>query len=232
LEIMLEPIQALSEGRARHFEISWRFLAADATGIELPPLAGSGLLARMNAAGVIRAARVAQRLAERGREGDVLTAIDVETLTDPGFLDAVIAQAQAARGMGLILSLSQASARLLTDAQMSGLSALKAAGCRFALEDVVDLKMDFAALRAGGFTFVKLEAPVFLEGLPAATGRVAASDLCRFLGDFGLTLIVGRIEDDWMLARILGFGVQFGMGGLFGGPKLVKAEVVGEPAAA
>jgi hypothetical protein len=26
--------------------------------------------------------------------------------------------------------------------------------------------------------------------------------------------------------------VQFGMGGLFGGPKLVKAEVVGEPAAA
>jgi cyclic-di-GMP phosphodiesterase, flagellum assembly factor TipF len=115
---------------------------------------------------------------------------------------------------------------------MSGLSALKAAGCRFALEDVVDLKMDFAALRAGGFTFVKLEAPLFLEGLPAATGRVAASDLCRFLGDFGLTLIVGRIEDDWMLARILGFGVQFGMGGLFGGPKLVKAEVVGEPAAA
>ena len=73
---------------------------------------------------------------------------------------------------------------------------------------------------------------MFLEGLAAAGGRVAASDLGRFFGDIGLTLIVARIEDDWMLARILGFGVQSGMGGLFGGPKLVKAEVVGEPAAA
>jgi cyclic-di-GMP phosphodiesterase TipF (flagellum assembly factor) len=97
---------------------------------------------------------------------------------------------------------------------------------------VGDLKMDFAALKTAGFAFVKLEAPAFLEGLPGAGGRVAASDVGRFLQDFGLTLIVARIEDDWMLARILGFGVQFGMGGLFGGPKLVKAEVVGEPAAA
>ena len=59
-------------------------------------------------------------------------------------------------------------------------------------------------------------------GMPAA-------DICRHLADFGLTLIVGRIEDDWLLARILGFGVLLGKGTLFGGPKLVKAEVLGEP---
>ena len=44
-----------------------------------------------------------------------------------------------------------------------------------------------------------------------------ASDICRHLADFGLSLIVGRIEDDWLLARILGFGVLFGKGALFGG---------------
>jgi cyclic-di-GMP phosphodiesterase TipF (flagellum assembly factor) len=232
METLLEPIQALNEGRARHFEISARFLAADGGAVETSALERTGLIARMDAAGVVRAARVAQRLGERGREGNVLTRIAAESLTDPGFIDAVVQQAKHARGMGLILALSQTAARTLTDLQISGLNALTTAGCRFALEDVGDLKMDFASLKALGFGFVKLEAPVFLEGLAAAGGRVAASDVVRFLADYGLTLIVARIEDDWMLARILGFGVQFGMGGLFGGPKLVKAEVVGEPAAA
>ena len=232
METLLEPIQALNEGRARHFEISARFLAADAVAIDTSGLEHTGLIARMDAAGVIRAARVAHRLGERGREGNVLTRIAAESLTDPGFIDAVAQQAKNARGMGLILALSQAAARTLTDVQISGLNALTTAGCRFALEEVGDLKMDFASLKAVGFAFVKLEAPVFLEGLAAAGGRVAAADVVRFLGEYGLTMIVARIEDDWMLARILGFGVQFGMGGLFGGPKLVKAEVVGEPAAA
>jgi cyclic-di-GMP phosphodiesterase, flagellum assembly factor TipF len=232
METLLEPIQALNEGRARHFEISARFLAADGGAIDTSALERTGLIARMDAAGVVRAARVAHRLGERGREGNVLTRIAAESLTDPGFIDAVVQQAKQARGMGLILALSQTAARTLTDIQISGLNALTTAGCRFALEEVGDLKMDFAGLKALGFAFVKLEAPVFLEGLAAASGRVAASDVVRFLADYGLTLIVARIEDDWMLARILGFGVQFGIGGLFGGPKLVKAEVVGDPAAA
>jgi cyclic-di-GMP phosphodiesterase, flagellum assembly factor TipF len=232
MEVLLEPIQALNEGRARHFEICARFLDVDGAGIETAPLQRTGLVPRMDAAGVVRAARVAQKLGERGREGNVLTSIAAESLTDPGFIDVVSTQAKAARGMGLILSLGQAAARDLTDVQSNGLSTLRAAGCRFALEQVADLDMDFTALKPAGFAFVKLEAPVFLEGLPHASSKVAASDLNRFFADFGLTLIVARIEDDWMLARILGFGVQFGMGGLFGGPKLVKAEVVEEPAAA
>jgi EAL domain-containing protein (putative c-di-GMP-specific phosphodiesterase class I) len=232
MEVLLEPIQALNEGRARHFEISARFLDVDGAGIETAALQRTGLVPRMDAAGVVRAARVAQKLGERGREGNVLTSIATESLTDPGFIDVVSTQAKAARGMGLILSLGQAAARDLTDVQSNGLSTLRVAGCRFALEQVADLDMDFTVLKPAGFAFVKLEAPVFLEGLPHAGSKVAASDLNRFFADFGLTLIVARIEDDWMLARILGFGVQFGMGGLFGGPKLVKAEVVEEPAAA
>ena len=59
-----------------------------------------------------------------------------------------------------------------------------------------------------------------------------ASDICRHLADFGLSLIVGHIEDDWLLARILGFGVLFGKGALFGGARLVKDEVVAASTAA
>jgi len=68
--------------------------------------------------------------------------------------------------------------------------------------------------------------------LPAAGGRVPAADICRHLATFGLALIVGRIDDDWLLARILGFGVLYGKGALFGGPRLVKDEVVAASTAA
>jgi len=72
--------------------------------------------------------------------------------------------------------------------------------------------------------------PVFL--LAPGGVRIPASDICRHLSDFGLTLIVGRIEDDWLLARILGFGVLLGNGTLFGAPKLVKPEIVSDRGAA
>ena len=134
--------------------------------------------------------------------------------------------------MSLVLSFAQSEMRTLTPAHTQALAALSTVGFRFALEEVTDLDMDFAALKEMGFAFVELDAPVFLDGLPAAGGRVPASDICRHLADFGLTLIVGRIEDDWLLARILGFGVLFGKGALFGAPRLVKDEVVAAPAAA
>jgi cyclic-di-GMP phosphodiesterase TipF (flagellum assembly factor) len=105
-------------------------------------------------------------------------------------------------------------------------------GFRFGLEAVTDLDMDFAGLKKMGFAFVELDAPVFLDGLPCAGGRIPAADVCRHLADFGLTLVVGHIDDDWLLARILGFGVMFGKGTLFGGPRLVKDEVVAGHAAA
>jgi cyclic-di-GMP phosphodiesterase, flagellum assembly factor TipF len=99
-------------------------------------------------------------------------------------------------------------------------------GFRFALEDVSDLDMDFEALTAAGFAFAKFDARIFLEGLPAQGGLIPAADLCRYLAHLGLTLIVGRIDDEAQLAKVLGFGALFGQGTLFGAPRPVKAEVL------
>ena len=105
---------------------------------------------------------------------------------------------------------------------------MAAAGFGFALEDVTDLDMDFGGAQGHGLRVRQARRAGVPRGPAGAGGRIPASDICRHLSDFGLTLIVGRIEDDWLLARILGFGVLFGKGTLFGGPKLVKAEVVAE----
>jgi cyclic-di-GMP phosphodiesterase TipF (flagellum assembly factor) len=236
MDVLLEPIHALPEGRTRHFEVAVRLLAADGMVLEQAEFAraarGSGLMPRIDAAKIIRAARVARRLGERGREGSVLTAIAGESLTDKSFVNAAASQRGTDGRMNLVLCFTQGDVRTFTPAHAAALGSLSTAGFGFALEEVSDLDMDFAAIAGMGFAFVKLDAPAFLEGLAVPGGRIPSSDICRYLADFGLTLIVGRIEDDWLLARILGFGVLFGKGALFGGPKLVKADVFHGSAAA
>lgn len=233
IEVLLEPIRALAEGRASHYEVSMRLLTADGKTIEQTEFSrtaqGSGLMPRIDAARMLRAARVARRLGERGRQGSVLAAMAGESLTNDEFLDAAALQPGTDGRIGLVLSFTQSDVRTFTPVHAEALGSMAAGGFGFALEDVTDLDMDFGGLKAMGFEFVKLDAQVFLEGLRAPSGRVPASDICRYLSEFGLTLIVGRIEDEWLLARILGFGVLLGKGTLFGGSKLVKAEVVAEP---
>jgi cyclic-di-GMP phosphodiesterase TipF (flagellum assembly factor) len=236
LEVLLEPIHTLAEGRPRHYEISMRLLAADGAAIEqrdyARAAAGSGLMPRIDAARMLRAARVARRLSERGRQGSVLAATAGESLADEAFLDAAALQPGTDGRIRLVLAFAQSDVRSFTPVHAEALGSMAAGGFGFALEDVTDLDMDFGQLKAMGFEFVKLDAEVFLEGLRAPGGRVPAADICRHLSEFGLTLIVGRIEDDWLLARVLGFGVLLGKGAFFGGPKLVKAEVVAEPGSA
>jgi len=236
IEVLLEPIHALAEGRARHYEVSMRLLTADGTSLEqseyTPAALGSGLMPRIDAARMLRAARIARRLGERGRQASVLAAMAGESLTDEKFLDTAARQPGTDGRIGLVLSFAQGDVRTFTPVHAEALGTMAAAGFGFALEEVTDLDMDFGGLKAMGFEFVKLDAQVFLEGLPAPEARIPAADICRYLAEFGLTLIVGRIEDDWLLARILGFGVLLGKGALFGGPKLVKAEVVAEPGTA
>ena len=236
LEVLLEPIQALVDGRPRHFEVTTRLLAADGTALDrrdyVTAARASGLMPRIDAAKLTRAARIAGRLGQRGREGSVLASITGDALSDQAFLEAAAAGPRSATGMSLVLSFAQIEVRAFTPGQVKALRDLAPLGLRFALQEVVDLDMDFSALKDMGFAFVELAAPAFLDGLPARGGRIPAADICRHLANFGLTLIVGGIDDDWLLARILGFGVLFGKGALFGGPRPVKDEVIASPTAA
>jgi cyclic-di-GMP phosphodiesterase TipF (flagellum assembly factor) len=234
-EVLLEPIHALSEGRPRHYEVTMRLRTADGAQLEQADYTraaqDSDLLPQIDAARMLRAARIARRLAERGRHGSVLSAMAGDSITDNGFLDAASLQIPDDGRVRLVLAFAQSDARAFTPAHAEALGTMAAAGFGFALEDVTDLEMDFGRLKALGFEFVKLDAQVFLEGMQAPGGCISAADICRYLSEFGLTLIVGAIEDDWLLAKVMGFGVLLGKGTLFGGPRLIKSMEPGSAAA-
>jgi cyclic-di-GMP phosphodiesterase TipF (flagellum assembly factor) len=230
IDICLDPILGLGDRRARHFEVSVRLRSED--GEILDPrlyagmIAGTGLTPRIEALTFSEAVRFAGEFAARGANADLFSVATGESLRDGGFHTALTdALAPDTRlGARLVMSITQAEVRAFGPAHWWALTALSDAGLRYALVDVVDLDMDFEALAAQGFEFVRLDAAVFLQGLAAPHGIVPAADLCRYLSGLGFTLIVSRIAEERELAKVLGFGALLGQGQLFGGPRPIRRE--------
>ncbi len=235
IDVLLDPIHGLADRKAKHFEIAIRLRSSDGDTLDaseyVSAAAGTGLLAKIDAAKLARTGRIAGRLQSRGTTASLFSNVAGESLTDDAFLDAfesVLAE-QDNLPNRLVLTFAQADVRGFSDVHWDAIVTMSEIGIRFAVEAVTDLDMDFADLKAHGFEFVKLDAQVFLHGLPAADGPIPAPDLCRHLSNLGLGLVVGRIEDEMTMAKVLGFGVVFGQGALFGGPRPVKVDMSPAP---
>lgn len=234
LDVLLEPILGLADQRARHYEVSVRL--RDKNGLVLDPpesvpeLRESGLLPLLDCARINRSAQVARRLADRGKPGSLFSAFSGEALGHDQFLSDFTEAYVAREGLAeqLVLTFAQADVRGFAGRDWETLSEMRELGFRFSVQAVTDFDMDFEALKVAGFDFVKLDATVFLDGMPASGGVIPPADICRHLAQLGMTLIVGQIEDEMHLARIFGFGVIYGQGQMFGGARPMKAEALSE----
>jgi cyclic-di-GMP phosphodiesterase, flagellum assembly factor TipF len=230
IDVYLDPILGLDDRRARHFEVSVRLRSED--GEILDPnayadaIGGTGLTPRIEALTFTESIRLAGEFAARGAAADLFSSASGESLRNGGFhaaIDDALAP-DAALAARLVMSIAQAEVRAFGPAHWEALAVLSQASLRYALVDVVDLDMDFEALADRDFEFVRLDAQVFLQGLPAPHGFVPAADLCRHLSGLGFTLIVSRIAEERELVKVLGFGALLGQGRLFGGPRPIRQE--------
>lgn len=232
IDVLLEPILALGDQRAQHYEVLLRLRNADGEALDpaadRAELKGTRILPLIDAAKISRTANLAARLGERGKPGSVFSSYSGESLQDRDFLAEAGAAVRARPNSAgtLVLTFSQDDVRGFEQPEWAALAELKALGFRFALAGVTDLDMSFEALAAAGFAFVKLRANVFLEGLRAPAGLIPASDICRYLAGAGLGLVVEGIDSEHTLALVFGFGVLLGQGQLFGQPRPVKADLV------
>lgn len=232
MDVYLQTINGLDDSRAHHYEASIRLRLADGEMMDndafIEETRGTGLLPLLEAVKVSSTKRLAVQMVQRGRQGGFFTAIDGEALADKQFGDDVdtIVGSNKALAERLVLAFSQADVRNLTEAQQRTLQAIADMGFKFSIEEITDLDMDFEDLVSRGFMFAKLDAEVFLDGLVTGTTRVPPADICQHLAALGLTLIVGKIDDENARAKILGFGAVLGQGALFGSPRPVRASVL------
>ena len=232
----LEPIQTLDQNRVRHFELSIRL--RDRAGSELDhrevleAAREAGLYPKLDAAKLPRALSIAEQLAARDRGADILTSIAALSIEDAGFQTRLSEALAETEPTHLVLSFTQDDVRDFVPLHWTALRAISGRGVRFALEDVFDLDLDFEALRSCGFSYVKLEANVLLAGLPSPSGLIPADHICRYLAALGFGIVVDRLDDEDLLARVMGFGVHLGKGSLFGGRRAVRSDLTAAQSAA
>mgnify|MGYP002080273009 CR=1 FL=1 len=231
VDVFLEPILDLEKQQARHFEVSVRL--RDENGDEISPddqietERPSGALPLLDSVRLQRTAHVARRLEERNKQGNVFATFSGQSLTADEFLStfAETYDAQMQLSGQLVLTFSQADARRFRTPQWTMINEMRDLGFGFALRSVTDLDMDFEMFAAAGFKFVKLDAEVFLSGLPASDAVVPAADLCKHLEDLGLEPVVEAIDDVAKREQVYAYGVRLGQGSLFGGARQIKTAV-------
>ncbi len=230
VDVALDPILGLAEAKAHHHELV--VYLRDPRGAVLPgslrdpALSKTGLTPLLDSTRVRRAAEVANSLSKRGHKGSIFVATSAESLESDQFLDAFADVYRDRQELAdqLVLSFSQSEVLAFSGPQRGALTDMRGLGFRFGLEGVSDLNFDFSALSDAGFDFLKLSVDVFRKGLPGTRGPVPANDICRYLRELGVTLIVGGIDHEVKRTMALDFGVQLGQGPLFGAPQATAPQ--------
>jgi cyclic-di-GMP phosphodiesterase TipF (flagellum assembly factor) len=231
LDACLEPILGLADRRAQHYEFSLRLRTSRGESMgpdEYGMLArGVGLLPALDAASLTRLAKVIAYVVERGTPGALFVSVSGESLSSdhlPRLMVETYRRGSPAAERA-VLSFAQSDVRAWAPAQWGVLKKINDLGLRFAIEDVTTFDIDFKALNAAGFSFLKADAGLFLGPAGVGKGEAELKELSKRLTQSGLALIVTSIEHDQQLASLGTLGVPLGQGPMFGGPRPVKADV-------
>ncbi|WP_430911434.1 EAL domain-containing protein [Methylobacterium sp. sgz302541] len=237
LEVHLQPIVTLPQRKVSSYEASARLrvegvLLAPETFV--PVLERHGRTTDLDRRMLQRVATIARHLAGRGSEAAVSYGLSPLSLFEPGFLRSLARiVAEPALAGRLVLALPQESWRSLDAEQASALAALRGR-VGFTLDRPTDLRFDALSLAERGVGQVKVPAELLLR---AAAGRrglsdIAVEDLVAALARSGIRLVADRVEREADVPDLIDLDVPFAQGGVFAGPRAVRAEVLATPAPA
>ncbi|MCR4521248.1 MULTISPECIES: EAL domain-containing protein [Bosea] len=130
----------------------------------------------------------------------------------------------------LVIEMPQAVFRELDPTSLGLLGAMSANGVRFALDQLVDLRLDPSALFDRGIRYVKAPAALLQAHLDGRIqSDIAAGDLATLLARVSVTLVADQVEDNPAAADMIELGATMGQGLAFSPPRPVKPEVFAEP---
>lgn len=239
VEVHLQPIVQLPQRRTRGYEALVR-LRLDENTLLLPHeflsvIEERGFGPTLDALVLTRALAIARHLGSK--EGDLFVSCNFGSATwgsskALATLSRILDKYREHTGH-LIVEMPQGVFRGLDPTSLGLLGAMSANGVRFALDQIVDLRLDPVSLFDRGIRFVKVPAALLLEHADGGAGMdIAASDLSTSLARASIILIADQVEDDPTVADMIDLGVMMGQGPVFSPPRPVKPDVFAEPAPA
>lgn len=226
VDLYLQPIVSLPQRKVRYYEAFSRL--RDAQGTVLRATEYLGAAERANRIGVIdnlillRSIQAFRKLRTRESQLAVFCNISPATLYDIEFFNQFTDYLELNDDLStrIVFEFTYPAIQMMHPRFEENLASIARRGYAFSVDHVPSLDLDWSALRAKNFRYVK--AP---SGLLLAAGggdEVAASRLRAFrkrVADAGIDLIAERIEFESHMPEILALGIDYGQGNLFGPPR-------------
>lgn len=239
LEVHLQPIVSLPQRRTSGYEALAR-LRLDENTLLLPhefieTVETRGFGPTLDALVLTRALAIARHLGSK--DGGIFVSCNFSSATwrssrALATLTRILDKYREHTGH-LVIEMPQAIFRELDPTSLGLLGAMSANGVRFALDQLVDLRLDPRALFDRGIRYVKAPAALLqahLEG--RIQSDIDAGDLAVLLARVSVTLVAEQVEDNPAAADMIELGATMGQGLAFSPPRPVKPEVFAEPESA
>jgi cyclic-di-GMP phosphodiesterase TipF (flagellum assembly factor) len=227
IDLFLQPVVGLPQRKIRFYEMLSRLRIKP--GVYLPASRYVGIAHRQDLMPVIdnllllRGLQIVRSAGEGSNYNRAFFFnIASATLNDPKFMGDLVEFIAQNRTLAprLIFELGQTDLALMNADVLPVLDGLSKLGCRFSMDQVKSLAINFDQLDQRHIRFVKVDAALLMNELKDDTGL---QRLKRLKGEFdrnGIDLIVEKIETDRQLLEMLEIDVDYGQGYLFGRPVL------------
>jgi cyclic-di-GMP phosphodiesterase TipF (flagellum assembly factor) len=231
IDIFLQPIVTLPQRKVRFYECFSRLRSEDGETIfpsdYLDIAERAGLMPTLDNQILLRSVHLLRRLASRSRDVGLFCNISPASLASAVFFRDVMAFLEENRGLAemLILELPQATVQGLGAVEIEALSALAEMGFRFSVDQVTDLRGNFALLQARGFRFAKMSADLILESPSTLGSDIHPADLASHFARLGIDLIVDQVETEAQVVDLLEYNPKYGQGFVFSPPRPVRNEM-------
>lgn len=230
MDLYLQPIVSLPQRKVRHYECYSRIRDREgrvlAPSEYLPIAEQAGLIASIDNLLLFRAVQLIRRLRRNHRNVGFFLNLARRSLEDDRFIDqfAEFLKLNPELIGHLVFEIAQPDFELLGPHAEEAIFKLGALGCRFSLDNVTSLDIDWKLMVERQFRFIKLDAEALLGETYQETSPIDLGDLKQLLGRHGIDLIAEKIEDEQTVVNLLDFDVDFGQGYLFGEPRRSRED--------
>ncbi len=229
VDLYLEPVVTLPERKPAYYECHGGVRGPDGVALSVDPNidpTGRGELMAAIENGLLT--RCIERIATidvSGLEGGAcFYNIAGVTLGDRGFFASLIAHLQAnpALAQQLVLECPQSALMEYGEQAVEDLVQIQETGCRFSIDGITDLEIDFESLVGFGFRFVKVGSKFMRVQANTADDPDAVRGLAKTLKAIGIDVVVENVETDLSLVELIAFDIALGQGPLFGQPVIMQ----------
>jgi cyclic-di-GMP phosphodiesterase, flagellum assembly factor TipF len=229
VDLYLQPVVRLPQRRTLFYEAFSRIRGPNGEvitpGQYLKVAENAGLIGTIDNLLLIRCVQLIRRVKQRNSEVGFFVNVSARTLRDTSFFTQFIEFLDQNNDLkdSLILEFAQEEIDNATETVKKGLETLAEMGFSFSMDRVLRLDMDFQAVGADNFRYLKVAAQDLLPGGPGLPMNIHPDDLREALLRADIELIASMVEDEDTVIGLLDVEVGFGQGYLFGVPRPPQA---------